>query len=311
MENLVNQEFWSGKRVLITGHTGFKGSWLGLWLSQYSADLMGISLPVSKKNYLFNRIKTDHFKHKQTFSDIRDYSCVQKVIADFSPEIIFHMAAQPIVRHSYSDPLETFTTNILGTLNILEAVRTENVTQSYRNSFSENGSLFAMASARAGNVVGGGDMADDRLVPDFLKAFSSNKSIVLRNPKAIRPWQFVLDPIAGYLQLAEALHSDPLKFSSTWNFGPSEKAESVGFVVQTLSELSGAKPYKVEQNIQPHEEKTLLLDSSKSNTLLKWRCRLDLRTCLRWTLDWHNEASKETDMTKFSISQIERYLEIG
>ena len=127
MENLVNQEFWSGKRVLITGHTGFKGSWLGLWLSQYSADLMGISLPVSKKNYLFNRIKTDHFNHKQTFSDIRDYSSVQKVIADFSPEIIFHMAAQPIVRHSYSNPLETFTTNVLGTLNILEAVRTENV----------------------------------------------------------------------------------------------------------------------------------------------------------------------------------------
>ena len=258
MENLVNQEFWAGKKVLITGHTGFKGSWLGLWLSQYSAILKGFSLPVTNKNYLFNRVKTDHFQSNKTAVDIRNFSEVRREIADFGPDIIFHLAAQPIVRRSYTDPIETYTTNVLGTLNVLEAVRTENakttiinittdkcyenkqwiwpyreneslggndpysaskacseiITQSYRNSFSEKSSLFALASARAGNVIGGGDMSDDRLVPDFLKALDSNKSITLRNPKAVRPWQFVLDPISGYLQLAQALHSDPKKFSS-------------------------------------------------------------------------------------------------
>ena len=355
MENLVSRDFWSGKRVLITGHTGFKGSWLGLWLSQYSAVLKGFSLPVSSKNFLFNKINNDHFRANETFADIRDFSEIRRAISEFAPEIIFHMAAQPIVRRSYLDPVETFTINVLGTLNILEAVRAEKanttivnittdkcyenknwiwpyrendslggrdpysaskacseiITHSYRCSFSENSSLFALASARAGNVIGGGDISEDRLVPDFLKTLNSNESITLRNPKAVRPWQFILDPLAGYLQLAEALYAEPTKFSSAWNFGPSEEPRSVGYVIQTLSELSGAQPYVVDQKKQPHEEESLRLDSSKANTLLNWRCKLDLKSCLEWTLDWHRTSVTETDMTDFSVSQIERYLEIG
>ena len=354
MENLVNPNFWNGKRVLITGHTGFKGSWLGLWLSQYSAVLKGLSLPVSDNNFLFNRINTDHFGPNYTFADVRDYSAVKRVISDFAPDIIFHMAAQPIVRLSYSDPADTFTTNVLGTLNILEAVRAEKanttivnittdkcyenkkwiwpyrendslggrdpysaskacseiITHSYRSSFSENCSIFSIASARAGNVLGGGDMTEDRLVPDFFRALESNKPLNLRNPKAIRPWQFVLDPISGYLQLAQALYSNPPKFASAWNFGPVDEAKSVGYLIETLSEITGAMPYTIEKEMQPHEEMSLMLDSSKAKRLLNWRCKLDLESCLSWTVDWYHNSIKETDMTEFSLSQIERYLEI-
>lgn len=354
MENLVNPNFWNGKRVLITGHTGFKGSWLGLWLSQYSAVLKGFSLPVSDNNFLFNRINTDHFVPNYTFADVRDYSAVKRVISDFAPDIIFHMAAQPIVRLSYSDPADTFTTNVLGTLNILEAVRAEKanttivnittdkcyenkkwiwpyrendslggrdpysaskacseiITHSYRSSFSENCSIFSIASARAGNVLGGGDMTEDRLVPDFFRALESNKPLNLRNPKAIRPWQFVLDPISGYLQLAQALYSNPSKFASAWNFGPVDESKSVGYLIETLSEITGAMPYTIEKEMQPHEEMSLMLDSSKAKRLLNWRCKLDLESCLSWTVDWYHNSIKETDMTEFSLSQIERYLEI-
>ena len=356
MENLVNQEFWRGKRVLITGHTGFKGCWLSLWLSQYSAIIKGFSLPISDKNYLYNKLKTDQLRIDETFADIRNYSEVKRVISEFNPEIIFHMAAQPIVTHSYTDPVETFTTNILGTINILEAVRAENtnttivnittdkcyenkgwiwpyreidslggqdpysaskacseiITHSYRSSFSEKNTPFAIASARAGNVIGGGDMSEDRLVPDFLKALRSNKSITLRNPNSIRPWQYVLDPISGYLQLAQALYSNPMEFSSAWNFGPSEEAKSVGYVIQTLIDLSGAKSYKLlKKTSQPHEEKCLMLDSSRAKTILNWRSKLDLRSCLTWTMDWHYASAEQNDMTEFSISQIQRYCEIG
>lgn len=356
VENLVNENFWRGKRVLITGHTGFKGSWLSLWLSQYSTVIKGLSLPISDKNYLYNRINLNHLKVDETFSDIRDYSQVRRVISEFNPEIIFHMAAQPIVTHSYTDPVETFTTNILGTINILEAVRAENtkttivnittdkcyenkewiwpyreidslggqdpysaskacseiITHSYRSSFSEKNSLFAIASARAGNVIGGGDMSEDRLVPDFLKALKSNKSITLRNPNSIRPWQFILDPISGYLQLAQALYSNPMEFSSAWNFGPSEEAKSVGYVIQRLIDLSEAKSYKLlKKTSQPHEEKSLMLDSARARTLLNWRSKLDLRSCLEWTMDWHHASTEQTDMTEFSVSQIQRYCEIG
>ena len=354
MENLVNPNFWNGKRVLITGHTGFKGSWLGLWLSQYSAVLKGLSLPVSNNNFLFNRINTDHFVPNYTFADVRDYSAVKRVISDFAPDIIFHMAAQPIVRLSYSDPADTFTTNVLGTLNILEAVRAEKanttivnittdkcyenkkwiwpyrendslggrdpysaskacseiITHSYRSSFSENCSNFSIASARAGNVLGGGDMTEDRLVPDFFRALESNKPLNLRNPQAIRPWQFVLDPISGDLQLAQALYSNPSKFASAWNFGPVDESKSVGYLIETLSEITGAMPYTIEKEIQPHEEMSLMLDSSKAKRLLNWRCKLDLGSCLSWTVDWYHNSIKETDMTEFSLSQIERYLEI-
>ena len=354
MENLVDQNFWRGKRVLITGHSGFKGSWLSLWLSQYSAVLSGISLPIGDENFLYNRINTDYLSRNETFVDIRDYSKIREVIAEFSPEIIFHMAAQPIVRYSYTEPVETFTTNILGTLNILEAVRSEKanttiinittdkcyenknwiwpyreneslggqdpysaskacseiITHAYRNSFSENNSLFAIASARAGNVIGGGDKSKDRLVPDFLKALDANKSITLRNPQAVRPWQFVLDPIAGYLQLAQALYSNPKKFSSAWNFGPLDEAKSVGDVIDILSELSGSKAYKLEKASQPHENIYLSLDSSKARTLLNWRSKLDLRSSLSWTMNWHQKSTEQSDMTEFSLSQIKRFSDL-
>ena len=264
------------------------------------------------------------------------------------------MAAQPIVRYSYTEPVETFTTNILGTLNILEAVRSEKtnstiinittdkcyenknwiwpyreneslggqdpysaskacseiITHSYRNSFSENNSLFAIASAREGNVIGGGDKSKDRLVPDFLKALDANKSITLRNPQAVRPWQFVLDPIAGYLQLAQALYSNPKKFSSAWNFGPLDEAKSVGDVIDILSELSGSKAYKLEKASQPHENIYLSLDSSKARTLLNWRSKLDLRSSLSWTMNWHQKSTEQSDMTAFSLSQIKRFSDL-
>jgi len=354
MENLVDQNFWRGKRVLITGHSGFKGSWLSLWLSQYSAIISGISLPISDKNFLYNRLNTNYLNCNETFVDVRDYSKVRSAIADFCPEIIFHLAAQPIVRLSYEEPVETFTTNILGTLNILEAVRTENakttiinitsdkcyenkkwiwpyreneslggkdpysaskacselITHSYRNSFSENSSLFGLASARAGNVIGGGDSSNDRLVPDFLQALKLNKPITLRNPQAIRPWQFVLDPIAGYLQLAQALYSNPEKFSSAWNFGPSDEAKSVSHIVGILSELTGSKSYELEKQTQPHEELCLSLDSSKAKTLLNWRSKLDLRSGLNWTMNWHKKSIEQSDMTKFSVSQIKRFSDL-
>lgn len=355
MENLVSPTFWSGKRVLITGHTGFKGSWLSLWLSQYSAKIAGFSLPLSRHNYLYGKLDRNHINQKEMFGDIRDIKSIKNFIIDFCPDIIFHLAAQPLVRRSYYEPAETFSTNILGILNILEVVKSERaktvivnvtsdkcyknktrnkpfqeneslggndpysaskacseiITAAYRSAFSENGNIFSVASARAGNVIGGGDMAEDRLVPDFLRALDSDTEINLRNPNAIRPWQFVLDPIAGYLQLAQALTERPKIFSDAWNFGPIEKPKKVSNVISVLMELSRKLPLSEETKAQLKEESFLLLDSSKARTKLGWQSKLDLKTSLEWTLNWHLKSLETTDMTQYSSHQIERYEEIA
>jgi len=349
-------EFWKGKQVLITGHTGFKGSWLCLLLHQLGARLNGYALDPPTKPSLFVEAKIDDLV-SSTISDIRDYNNLLNTVKQVQPEIVIHLAAQPLVRESYKNPIETYSTNVMGTVHLLEACRhvksikaivnvttdkcyenrewhwgyrenepmggydpysnskgcSELVTAAYRNSFfhvkeyNEHG--VALASARAGNVIGGGDWASDRLIPDFIRAIMKGEEITIRSPYAIRPWQHVLEPLTGYLVLAEKLFSEGVKFAEAWNFGPEDSdVKNVEGVIKTICELWGqGASYKLDTNPQPHEANFLKLDCSKSKAELGWIPKWDLDMTLKNIVDWNKAWLGKQDIRKVTEEQINTY----
>ena len=352
--------FYKNKRILVTGHTGFKGSWLALFLTELGAQVMGISLApkTSEDFYVVNHLDRLCDSH---ICDICDFSSIQEKITQFQPDIIFHLAAQSLVRYSYLNPLETYQTNVMGTANILEAMKnikskcavvvitTDKVYENkewnypYRESdrlggkdpysaskscaemvvFSYQHSFFhpekweshqkAMATARAGNVIGGGDWSQDRLVPDIIRATQSDSEIIIRNPEAIRPWQHVLEPLYGYLLLGATLYDNPLNYSGAWNFGPyPEEVVKVEEVVQASINILEKGSYRVEKNRNaPHEAITLKLDISKSLHSLNWQPRLKTNEAIKWTLSWYKEfLNNREGIFDYSKKNIHDYLNL-
>ncbi len=349
---------FKGKKVLVTGHTGFKGTWLSLWLVELGAQVVGYSLEPNSNPSLFKSIGLER-DIKHYIGDIRNFEKLNKVIQDEKPEIIFHLAAQALVRESYKNPLLTYETNVMGTVNLLEAVRhcdsvrtvinvttdkcyenkewvygyreidplggydpyssskaaSELITASYRNAYfnpNDYGTKHhvALASARAGNVIGGGDWAEDRLIPDAIKALKLNQEINIRNPHATRPWQHVLEPISGYLSLASKLEEDPKAFSEAWNFGPRETAAiSVEEVVSKILKLWGRGKYSVDAGEHPHETSYLKLDLSKTSQRLKFKPVLEIDEALQLTVQWYKNfyEVKTTSPREFTINQIREY----
>jgi len=351
MNNLVNSKFWKGKRVFLTGHTGFKGGWLALWLQNMGAEVHGYALNPPTDPNLFNVARVGAGLSGSTIADIRDASVLTGAMQKACPEIVIHMAAQPLVRYSYAEPVETYAVNVIGTVNVLEAVRAtqgvravvvvttdkcyenperelafreneplggydpyssskacvEILTSAWRRSFLET-KLVAVATARSGNVIGGGDWAADRLVPDFLRALDRGEVLHIRSPGAIRPWQHVLEPLSGYLRLAECLFSEGCTFAEGWNFGPvGEDARSVRWIIERLVAASAGVKWECEKEQQPHEAGCLKLDISKARARLGWSPRWRLETALDKTLEWHNAWRKGKDMKAFSLGQIEEY----
>ena len=349
----IDKNFWYKKKVLITGHTGFKGSWLSLWLQNMEANVYGLSLPPKQRLNLFTRANVDE-KMKSYFCDISNYDLTKKYIRKIKPEIIIHMAAQPLVRYSYINPLETYSTNVVGTLNILDISRkiksvkvilnvttdkcyentkkskpykeheplggydpyssskacSEIITNSYRRSFYGNTGI-ALASARAGNVIGGGDWSDDRLIPDILSGFKNKRNILIRFPNSVRPWQHVLDPLSGYIILAQQLYKKGLNFTGAWNFGPYENdAKTVKWITKRMSHFWGDKPkWKVDKKNHPHEEKYLKLDCSKAKKYLNWSPKLNIDSSLKMVVEWHKTFLLKKNMKTFTIKQIENFIE--
>ncbi len=346
---MINAEFWRSKRVFLTGHTGFKGAWLSLWLRHLGATVCGYALPPPTNPSLF-----DLADIKSTLEsiegDIRDVAKLKTSIKNFKPEIVIHMAAQSLVRKSYKDPAETFATNVMGSVNLLETLRetpsvraalnvtsdkcyeniettkgytetspmgghdpysaskgcAELVTSAFRHSFfSFHGSL-SLASARAGNVIGGGDWAPDRLIPDFARAARSNAVVLIRNPRSTRPWQHVLDPLHGYLMLLEKLYAEGKTYAEGWNFGPDvQESQSVSHIANRLCELWNREvSWQIDGDSHHHEAKVLNLDCSKSHEKLGWKPKLDLEEALKRTVEWYQEAKGSKNLRRQSELQI-------
>lgn len=346
----MNADFWRGKRVLVTGHTGFKGSWLCLWLHSLGADVHGYALPPPTTPALFDLADVARVLASSTCADIRDQDAVVAALRQVRPEVVFHLAAQPLVRYSYQAPVETFAVNVMGTAHLLEAIRqvggvrsVVNVTtdKCYENrewhwGYRENepmgghdpysgskgcaelvsaayrSSYFAgdgpqLATARAGNVIGGGDWANDRLVPDFLRAMDAGTTLLVRSPDAIRPWQHVLEPLCGYLMLAEALHGSA-GFAEPWNFGPDDEgARSVRWILDHLSLGATQVHWACDGAPQPHEAHFLKLDSSKARARLDWHPRWRLDRALDMTMAWHQAWRRGDDMRAVTLAQIAAY----
>lgn len=349
MESVVIvRDFWQNKRVFLTGHTGFKGSWLALWLHSLGARVYGYALRPDTTPALFEVANIEALLSGHTLADIRDYTILSHSIADAQPDIVFHLAAQPLVRRSYADPIETYSTNVMGTVNLLEAIRqsatvkavvnittdkcyenkewiwayrenepmgghdpyssskgcAELITASYRNSFYENAGI-GLASARAGNVIGGGDWSVDRLIPDFLRAIDAQECLRIRSPHAIRPWQHVLEPLKGYLLLAQALYEEPKTYASAWNFGPHEQdAKEVSWIVNKLATYLPETRWQIDANPQPHEANLLKLDSSKAQHYLKWQPVWNLDMSLQKIAEWHLAWHAQQDMQAVCLAQI-------
>ena len=349
----MNINFWPGKRVFITGHTGFKGSWLALWLQSAGAQVQGLALAPPTSPSLFNAARVgDGLAH--TLADIRDFDAVATAMRRFQPEIVLHLAAQPLVRLSYSEPLATYATNVLGTVHVLEAVRqagsvravvnvttdkcyenhewvwgyrenepmgghdpyssskacAELVSTAYRASFLASAGIH-LATARAGNVIGGGDWALDRLVPDALRAFEQGRPVRIRNPSSTRPWQHVLEPLDGYLTLAEKLWQHGHPFAQAWNFGPADDdVRTVSWIVDRLACAWGDRAGWQHDGDQAalHEAHWLKLDTSKARQLLGWQPRWDLQTALRHTVAWHQAWLRHDDMRAVCLQQIQQYM---
>lgn len=355
MENLeVNPEFWRGKRVFMTGHTGFKGGWLSLWLQAMGAEVHGYALNPPTDPNIFTAAEVGKSMASSNIADIRDAEKLCHAMQTARPEIVFHLAAQPLVRYSYAQPAETYAVNVMGTVHLLEAVRAtsgvkavvnvttdkcyenrewvwgyrenehmggfdpyssskgcaELVTAAYRRSFLEPAGV-ALASARAGNVIGGGDWAADRLVPDFLRALDAGEILRIRSPQATRPWQHVLEPLSGYLMLAERLYTDAA-FAEAWNFGPAdEDARSVQWIVECLAAIRKDVSWQCDELPQPHEAHYLKLDSSKACSQLNWQPRWRLQTALQKTLEWHDAWRNAKDMRSVTWAQISAYQALG
>ena len=352
-------DIYKNKKVFLTGHTGFKGSWLALWLKNLGAEICGYSLAPDTEPSLFNILNLDKKIEKHIIGDIRNYENLKQAISSFNPDIVFHLAAQPIVRISYNNPLETYQTNVMGVVNLLEAARmlgnikaiinvttdkcyhnkeenyayketdpmggydpysnskacSELVTSSYRNSFFNNSEYgkkhnTLLASARAGNVIGGGDYSSDRLIPDFVKAVHSGKEIVLRNPKAVRPWQFVLEPLSGYLLLGAKLLAKEKTFASAYNFGPYENSIiTVESVVKEAARFFGKGGYAIDKIKHPHEANLLQLNIEKAEKELKWKPVYAVTQAINETMSWYKAYYDNEDMARFSNKQISEYAE--
>ena len=351
----ANSDFWRGKRVFLTGHTGFKGSWLSLWLQNLGAQVHGLALESPTTPNLFTVAQVEAGMASHTIGDIRDLAVVQKTMQTAQPDIVIHMAAQPLVRLSYAEPVETYATNVMGTVHVLESARStpsvkaivvvttdkcyenkewawgyrenepmgghdpysnskgcaELVTSAYRNSFLQNSGI-AVASARAGNVIGGGDWAADRLVPDILRAFEQNQPVTIRNPHATRPWQHVLEPLSGYLTLAEHLVTQGQTYAEGWNFGPKDDdAQPVQWIVEHMvNSWSNGASWQQDGGTHPHEANYLKLDISKAKARLGWQPRWPLATALENITVWHQAYLANADMKKLCLAQIEQYLSV-
>ena len=346
----MNPEFWRGKRVFVTGHTGFKGGWLCLWLQSLGAEVHGYALAASTAPDLFS-IANVAENMRSNIADIRNAETLTAAMQSAQPDIVFHLAAQSLVRYSYAAPVETYAVNVMGTVNLLEAVRAtpgvrtvvvvttdkcyenreqqrgyreseplgghdpyssskacaELVTAAYRLAFLKQAGV-ALASARAGNVIGGGDWATDRLIPDFLRAMDAGVTMQVRSPNATRPWQHVLEPLSGYLLLAERLCDDAGAFSEAWNFGPEdEDARPVSWIVDRLIAAVPGTTYKRDTSSHLHEANYLKLDSSKAHARLGWKARWSLATALDKTLEWHAAWRKGADMRQDTLAQIAQY----
>ncbi|SCW58669.1 CDP-glucose 4,6-dehydratase [Paenibacillus tianmuensis] len=343
--------FWSNKHVLITGHTGFKGSWLSLWLQRLGANVIGYALKSPTTPNLFTKARVADGMISIE-GDIRDENAFTEIVRKFNPQIVFHLAAQPLVRKSYNDPIHTFDVNIMGTVHVLNALRysesvkvvvnvtsdkcyenrewpwgyreidplggydpyssskgcAEIITDSYRRSFYKEKGIH-LASARAGNVIGGGDWSEDRLVPDIIRSCKERRSPLIRNPLAIRPWQHVLEPLRGYLNLAEMLWDKGELFAEAWNFGPSdEHVRNVGEVTRAIIELWGqGLSWVYDNSYQPYEAKLLKLDCSKAKVRLGWHSRLSLEETIEWTVNAYKHEAEGNDMRELVQSQIEAY----
>jgi len=349
----MNPSFWSGRKVFLTGHTGFKGAWLSLWLHRMGATVTGYSLAPDTNPNLYEVARVGECV-TSVEGDIRDLPALKQAMHQAQPEIVIHMAAQSLVRRSYLEPVDTMATNVLGTVNVLESVRTvgsvkavvnvtsdkcyqnnesgwgyreidamgghdpysaskgcaELVTAAWRQSFLSKGHV-ALGSARAGNVIGGGDWAEDRLVPDIVRAFVAGCPAAIRNPHAVRPWQHVLEPLSGYLTLAQQLVDQGQNFAEGWNFGPGDDdTRDVFWIVRHLAELWGnAASWQQDiETTKPHEAQQLRLDCAKARQRLGWRPRLNLSQALGWTVAWYRAHSAHEDMRATTERQINDYM---
>lgn len=352
----MSPSFWQNKKVLITGHTGFKGSWLSLWLQELGADVTGISIEPPSMPNLFQEAKVaDGIKSLRL--DIRDTNKIIAELKNLKPEIVFHLAAQSLVRKSYTDPVETYSTNVMGTLNILEAIRAaesvrvgvmvttdkcyenkewvwgyresdamggydpyssskgcaELLIASYRRSYFSNEKSTSLSSVRAGNVIGGGDWAQDRLIPDVLRSIQRGEVVQIRNPNSIRPWQHVLEPLSGYIQLAEKSYEQGVAFAEAWNFGPNDSdAIPVRELVQQLTTLWGdGATWRLDGQDHPHEAQYLKLDCSKARSILKWQPKWNIEQALQKIVNWHKLHLSGESARQVCLNQIAEYMSIA
>lgn len=351
----MNALFWKNKKILMTGHTGFKGSWLSLWLQSMGANVVGYALAPPSHPSLFDVARVAEGMISLE-GDVRNIDQLQAAMEQHQPEIVIHMAAQSLVRYSYQNPVETYATNVIGTVNVLEAVRqtssvktvvvitsdkcyenrewvwgyreheamggydpyssskgcAELVTAAYRQSFfNKKENIVAVASVRAGNVIGGGDWAADRLIPDIVRAISENRPMLVRNPNAIRPWQHVLEPLSGYFLLAQRLYEEGADYAEGWNFGPSDDdAKPVQWIVERYTQLWGeGASWALDQSEHLHEAHYLKLDCSKARMRLDWRPKWSLAQALENITAWHKAHKQGKNMREFSLKQIAAYQE--
>lgn len=355
----MNPDFWKKKKVFLTGHTGFKGSWSVLWLKILGAEITGYSLKPPTEPNLFETARVSQGIHSYA-GDVGDFHFLKTVLAAAKPDIVIHMAAQSLVRESYRDPVMTYATNVLGTVHLFEAIRqlpgkpvvinvtsdkcyenkewlwgyredeplggvdpyssskacSELVTSAYRSSFFHPKNFeshgIALASARAGNVIGGGDWARDRLVPDIIQALMQGSEVSIRNPHAVRPWQHVLEPLNGYFTLAEKLFENRAEYAESWNFGPNEEgAKSVSWIADQLHSLwAGKSSWKQDAKSHPREANYLKLECAKARTRLGWKPKLDLDSALRWVVDWYQAYVAGEDMCPVTEQQIRNFMHL-
>ena len=348
---MISQDFWQGKRVFLTGHTGFKGSWLSLWLTSLGATVKGYALSPPTMPSLFNEAKIDSIIDSQ-IGDIRDQYALYNSMTIFNPDVLIHMAAQPLVRYSYDAPIETYEVNVIGTAKVLEVARScinlkaivnittdkcyendgrsqgykendpmggydpyssskgcaELVASAYRRSFLQDQGI-GVASVRAGNVIGGGDWADDRLIPDILRSFEKNEPVVIRNPKATRPWQHVLEPLSGYLILAQKLYEDQKEYAEGWNFGPNEQdVKPVDWILDKMISKWPNSSWELDQNSNPHEAGFLKLDITKAKSKLDWYPVWELSHTLERIISWHKAWLNKENMQIVCLTEIKIYM---